>query len=69
MLCSMKPTVTRWVAASAPGIQRDAMSGGPVQASSRPARMANSGAARKKRNGAAKGGAFSKDSKACIVAA
>jgi hypothetical protein len=31
--------------------------------------MANNGAVRKKRNGAAKGGAFSNDSRACIVEA
>jgi hypothetical protein len=51
--CSMKPTVIRCVSASADGVQREARSSGPLQSRSVPARMANSGAVRKKRNGAA----------------
>ena len=66
MTCIMKPTVIRCVAASSPGTQREASSDGPATASSRPAASANSGAVRKKRSGAAKGGALSKESSACM---
>src|SRR5574343_237864 len=65
--CSMKPIVSRWVAARAPGVQREAKTPGPSIMISKPASAANSGAVRKKRRGAAKGGAFSNDSTAFEV--
>ena len=66
MTCSMKPTVIRWVAASRPGVQRDASRSGPAASSSNPAASENSGAVRKKRSGAANGGAFWNASIACM---
>jgi hypothetical protein len=62
----MKPTVRRWVSASAPGCQRDNSKSPPSQSSSKPASAASKGAVMKKRKGAVTGGAFSNDNSACI---
>ena len=56
----------RFFAASRPGVQRDASRSGPTNSSRSPATSENSGAVRKKRSGAAKGGALSNESSACI---
>ena len=69
MTCSMKPMVIRWVMASVAGVQRDANAAGPSISRSSPANTTNSGAVTKKRSGAAKGGAFSKESSACMTVA
>ena len=66
MTCIMKPTVMRWVSASADGVQREANNSGPLHSSRQPALMANRGAVRKKRSGALMGGPWSNDKSACI---
>ena len=66
MICSMNPSVSRWVNASAAGVQREANTACPSNASKAPASTKYSGAVRKKRAGTATGGPCSKASKACI---
>src|SRR5664279_4246079 len=55
------------VIASAVGVQREAKVSAPLHNSNAPASMPNSGAVRKKRKGAASGGAWSYESRACIA--
>ena len=68
MTCNMKPTVSKWVAASAAGVHREAKMASPSITANAPASTRNSGAVRKKRSGADSGGLWSKESSACIDA-
>ncbi len=57
MTCPVKPMASRWVAASAAGDQREAMTDSPWSARTTPAAAASQGAVKKIRRGRWMGGA------------
>ena len=58
----MKPTVSRWVAARAPGVHREVKTTGPLDHQQQAGQHGEQRRRQEKAQGAEKGGAFSKES-------